>query len=373
MRKGRRQFLKRVIGRAACALLLLALAVPRTAAADADGAGSILVHMKDIYHPEDLISGVKIGLYEVASGSPYGHTEMAPAFRDSGVDEDELLHPDAGTAETLSEYAVSSGVPAVDLKVTGEDGSAEFGDLEDGIYLLRQLNGRDDFEGLGYTASFGAFLVFIPMASDDGGYVRSIECSTKGERITDTPEEVRVAVEKHWEDANDIEGVRPPSIEVGLYDGKKLKETVKLDASCNWRHEWSGLDPDAAWSVDELEIPKEYVKEVVREESDLLVTYTITNVYFPGGNETPVPSPPPEETPTPEETPSPERTPTPEKTPTPGGGNGTPPSGGGSSGGRTSPPKTGDESNGLLYLIVMGAAAAAVLLLARGRKRGGTR
>jgi len=84
-----------------------------------------------------------------------------------------------------------------------------------------------------------------------------------------------VNVEKVWDDGG--YHARPESLEVTLYRDNEPFETVTLDESNNWSYAWTDLTDEHTWSVDETEIPAEYVKTVTNEGND----WTITNTRTP--------------------------------------------------------------------------------------------
>ena len=84
----------------------------------------------------------------------------------------------------------------------------------------------------------------------------------------------RLTVRKVW--LND-EGVdRPQSVTVQLLrNGRPSGEPVTLNEGNRWRHTWTGLNENYSWSVDEVEVPEGYTREVTKSGT----TYTITNTY----------------------------------------------------------------------------------------------
>lgn len=84
-----------------------------------------------------------------------------------------------------------------------------------------------------------------------------------------------VNVEKTWEDEDYY--ARPESLEVTLYRDNEAFETVTLTAENNWRYSWTDLTDEFSWSVDEAQIPAEYVKTVTNQGDD----WTITNTRTP--------------------------------------------------------------------------------------------
>lgn len=88
---------------------------------------------------------------------------------------------------------------------------------------------------------------------------------------------VSISVEKVWEDNNSV--TRPTEIEVQLYrDAKSYGEIVKLNDANNWRHQWDNLDSIYEWTVDEVNIPEGYTKNVINNGT----SFTITNTKIKG-------------------------------------------------------------------------------------------
>ena len=85
---------------------------------------------------------------------------------------------------------------------------------------------------------------------------------------------VAVNVEKVWDDGD--YHARPDSVAVTLYRNNEEFETVTLNGDNNWRYAWTGLTDEYIWSVDETEVPAEYVKSVTNEGDDWTVTNTRT-------------------------------------------------------------------------------------------------
>ena len=83
-----------------------------------------------------------------------------------------------------------------------------------------------------------------------------------------------VNVEKVWEDSNYY--ARPEAVEVTLYRNNEVFETVTLNTENNWRYSWANLTDAYIWSVDETAVPAEYVKSVVNDGNDWVITNTRT-------------------------------------------------------------------------------------------------
>ncbi len=123
--------------------------------------------------------------------------------------------------------------------------------------------------------------------------------------------ETDVEVEKIWDDANDMDGLRPNKILVQLYkNGIAYKDVIELNRDNNWKYKWEALpkyedDKRIDYTVREIEIPDGYV---ARYGEDRYGVLTITNIHNP--KEPPVtppvdpPTDPPIEPPVPPTEPS---------------------------------------------------------------------
>lgn len=158
-------------------------------------------------------------------------------------------------------------------------------------------------------------------------------------------------VTKVWDDANDVDKLRPASVTVQLMiDGQAAGEPVVLNAAGGWAYTWAGLprfglvaDIETVYGVEEITAVDGYTTTYSVD------TFTITNKHVPVpvvDPEKPVPVDPGKPTPSVVTTTVPAS-----KTAT--------------------NPKTGDPSAALLLLTVVGAGAmtGAMATAARGRKR----
>ena len=109
------------------------------------------------------------------------------------------------------------------------------------------------------------------------GYTKEVTVDGYEFTITNTRtiNPVEISVQKVWEDES-YHG-RPEALEVTLYRDNEAFETVTLTAENNWRYSWTGLTDEYSWSVDEAQIPAEYVKTVTNQDGD----WTITNTRTP--------------------------------------------------------------------------------------------
>ena len=116
------------------------------------------------------------------------------------------------------------------------------------------------------------------------GYTVEVTGDMTGYTITNTPHETEVTVIKVWKDNDDKKEKRPENIQVQLYqtigDGEETAygEPVTLSEETGWTYTWEHLpakqgEAEITYRVDEVSVPKGYVKDVTSEGT----TYTITN------------------------------------------------------------------------------------------------
>ncbi len=107
----------------------------------------------------------------------------------------------------------------------------------------------------------------------------------EGFTVTNTysDEKISFEVEKIWEDNGNNTAEHPSEIEVQLYyqeQGSTQKvpegDPVKLSEETDWVFEWTELDATKTWSVEEVEVPENYVATVTGDQK---TGFVITNTY----------------------------------------------------------------------------------------------
>ncbi len=130
--------------------------------------------------------------------------------------------------------------------------------------------------------SAGEEIVYTVTENSVKDYSQTIE----GFNITNayTPGQTAVTVTKHWDDANNQDGIRPESIEVQLTaDGDAYGDPAELSSDNDWTYTWVELDEKAAgetikYSVVELTDLQEYETTVNDTDHGNII---ITNAYTP--------------------------------------------------------------------------------------------
>lgn len=81
-------------------------------------------------------------------------------------------------------------------------------------------------------------------------------------------------VKKVWNDNNNPD--RPSAITVNLLCNGEIHDTVTLNASNGWSHDWTGLENGPLWSVREVNVADGYTASVSRSGNTFIITNTLT-------------------------------------------------------------------------------------------------
>ncbi len=170
-------------------------------------------------------------------------------------DDDGADRPDSIRAELLRD-----GEKYADA-VLNDDNAWTFtwGDLEeDHDWTVREAEVPE-----GYTVSYDVL----------GNIVTIINTADKGDTPPPPPKDpVKRTVKIEWDDEDDIEGVRPDSVPVTLFNGTEAVETVVVGPWNNWTFTWEGLDGDGDWKIILMDVPEGYVPTYSHGETVLTIT-----------------------------------------------------------------------------------------------------
>lgn len=143
-------------------------------------------------------------------------------------------------------------------------------------HTWQNLEERDDWHVKEIDNLDGYILSSIEDPNDDFNF-----------EVTNTyqePDKIDVSVKKVWDDGNDVDGLRPLDVTVGLYnkDTGQLYQDCILKNSNNWEYTWANLDPDINWTVKEISVPADYEDtiEFVKDNNGNY-SFTVTNFHEP--------------------------------------------------------------------------------------------
>ncbi len=207
------------------------------------------------------LSGLNVHLYRVASidevGS-YQYTEEFKEAENTTIDLNKLE-----TSEELKNAAITlKGYAATKEGVTkkADSSTLNFTNLKTGFYLIT----ADNLELNGTTYTYLPYLISLPQETD---YDVSIDF-IKYSKIPS--HEYKIV--KRWVDKG---LAHPKKIEVDLYNGSTLVETITLDAKNNYAYSWK-TDEAINYSIKERSV-KGYKGIVTSSSNEEKTEYIITN------------------------------------------------------------------------------------------------
>ncbi len=276
--------MKRIMKKLIMAVIsvMITLSIMPYYSAFADAGGSIEITSTATNTADKrTVPGVKLCLYKIADtddAEECGY-KITDSFIESGVKSTDIVYTDqpSDIAGVLEKFAAEHSINPQTVGTSDNNGYLKFTGLEDGIYLIRQINTDDEFKKLGYKYSTEAYIVAIPSLDFEGNHIRNVSCQPKGTLTEIRKNDTSLTVYKVWKDDNDKKGDRPKTIEVGLYKDGALKEKIELSAGNNWMYAWDNLDEDGRWSVKEIDVPGGYVSSVSNNDQE----WTITNTHKP--------------------------------------------------------------------------------------------
>ena len=209
----------------------------------------------------ECLSGLNVHLYRVASidevGS-YQYTEDFKEAENTTIDLNKLQTSEElkNAAMTLKGYAASQkGV----IKKANSS-TLSYTNLKTGLYLIT----ADNLELNGTTYTYLPYLISLPQGSDYDVSIDFIKYSKNPSH--------EYKIVKRWVDKG---LTHPEKIEVELYNGSALVETITLDAKNNYAYSWK-TEQVMNYSIKEKKV-KGYKGIVSVSSNDAKTEYIITN------------------------------------------------------------------------------------------------
>ena len=172
-----------------------------------------------------------------------------------------------GYAAAITGYDVKNvhkpGFTVVNVKKAWSDAANQDGVRPESVTVRLLADGEDTGKTVvlsadnAWSASFedlpekndGAEIAYTVAEDEVAGYIVEIAGNaTDGYTLTNThePEKTKVDVSKTWDDANDVDSIRPTSVTVHLLaNGEDTGKTVVLSADNAWSASFDGLDVNA--------------------------------------------------------------------------------------------------------------------------------
>lgn len=209
----------------------------------------------------ECLSGLNVHLYRVASVSKDGSYEYTDEFKDaenSSIDLNKLETSEElkNAAMTLKGYAANKeGVTK-----TTTSSTLTYSNLNTGLYLVVADNLVID----GKTYTYLPYLISLPQGTDYDVSIDFIKYSKNPSH--------EYKIVKRWVDKG---LTHPEKIEVELYNGSSLVETITLDAKNNYAYSWK-TDQAINYSIKEKNV-KGYKGIVSSSSNEQSTEYIITN------------------------------------------------------------------------------------------------
>lgn len=210
---------------------------------------------------------------------------FAASFHVKKVDKDDTSKGLAGAEFTLSD--ATGAVLAT--QVSDKDGDLAFTTLTEGTYTLKETKAPDN-----YKLDETEHAVLVTYDADQQLYHVTIDGEATGSKASPKVianekdiHYIDLEASKVWDDQDNVEGLRPESIEFQLYkNGKAEGKPVALSAGNDWKVTFSALpdkDKDGkaiTYTVKEVKVPTHYTTDS-QEAQFVDGKATITNKRTP--------------------------------------------------------------------------------------------
>lgn len=239
------------------------------------------------------------------NGVPHFNVELLPVTAFDGTDH--ILLPDfdelgitaaeldadhsAERAERVFQYMHAKGLSG-HVVSTGRYGVADFGVLDQGIYLV--------FDRGNQIFTFPPYLVELPTQTP-GGSVYHLNSEPK--TVSTDSQTLMVAIE--WLDDDNAAGVRPEAVEVFLMRDTAsvllaasttpaatvAERTVTLSPTCHWQHTFHTLPYGNSYTVEGSTVPEYTLVEIEEVMEGFILYYAYTPSQTPNPPTPPSPGP----------------------------------------------------------------------------------
>ena len=251
-----------------CLLVLLLATLPLTVMAkdfDYNRKGSISVTLA-ASNPVQPMAGAELSVYYVATMGINTAGKMNYIFTEEYEDCDFALD-DPALVEKLDLFVTEHEVSSQKI-VTDAQGKATCGNLELGLYFVKQTGAVDGF------APCAPFLVTVPMETEQG-YQYDVNASPKTDviRLTD------ITIKKVWNTGKATSIAA--SVTVQLLRGEEVVATATLNQLNNWQVIYKDMPEGDDYSINEVNVPKNFKATYSRSGYIFTVTNTSNLAHSP--------------------------------------------------------------------------------------------
>ncbi len=222
----------------------------------------------------------QVGTYDAATNT----YALTGAFENAEVDLNTLDYSeDLQAAASYLEHYVDLHALTIDYcMTTQDDGTFLLDNVAQGVYLVVCDHCLKE-----HTEGYQMFcadpvLVFVPEYDHSATaweYDVTVQPKVNMLSLDEDFDFTLLRVAKFW--VGDTEADRPEAIEVQIYCDGEAYMCVTLSAENDWQYEWSSLDTQAVWAVEELDVPETYTVMYSKCSDETVETiFEITNTFI---------------------------------------------------------------------------------------------
>ena len=238
----------------------------------------------------EAISHFNVELLPVTTFDGTDHV-LLPDYDELGVTAAELdADHSAERAERVFQYMHAKGLSGRVVS-TGRYGVADFGRLDQGIYLV--------FDRGNQIFTFPPYLVELPTQTPDGPVYH---LNSEPKTVSTDSQTLMVAIE--WLDDDNAAGKRPDAVEVSLLRdtasvlraapaAASVERTVILSPTCHWQHTFHTLPYGSVYTVEGSAVPKYKLVQIEEVMEGFILYYKYTPSPEPPNPPGPGPGPGP--------------------------------------------------------------------------------
>lgn len=224
--------------------------------------GSITITLEDL-EEKIPIEGAEVSLYHIADVTEENHNLKFIYTEQLNDCEVPLTNLEDDSLEASIYNCINKDTTSIKEK-TNQVGIVKFTNLKLGLYLVTQTNKVE-----GYS-TFDSFLVMLPKVENNKwNYDLIANPKTEIYKVID------ITVSKVW---NTTDNNIPNHIEVELYKGEALVDTITLNKENNWTYTWERLEKSDIYSVKEINVPSGYTATYRKVDNKFIITNTKTLV-----------------------------------------------------------------------------------------------
>ena len=249
-----------------CLTLFSPLCVNAATPLDPNAQASLTLH----YQKDGMtFADLPVSIYRIAEAFPDGSFRLIEPFASYPINIHHITKQEQWNqvAQTVYAYIVSDQISPDREKVTDENGTVCFTDLDTGLYFVREVVA----ENTNGTYIFNQFMVYVPTPQPDGTYIYTVVANPK---CTNFVPKNQYSVTKLWQDGGN-QYLRPKEVTVDIYRDGVLYETQILCADNNWSYTWYvSSEEHSNWTVVERTVTDNYKVTIQQNGSHFSIINT---------------------------------------------------------------------------------------------------